>query len=160
AECSQRAIQRDVAQADGLKVGESRPHVFDERLRNLLSPFGKLQSVQERDGIANFQVAHVGEGLVADASGECFGTKTRAAAGRAGAILAPTAEDHTQMHFVFAALQPAEEAVETAEVSFFYAFDNEAAMFFSKFGEGNIDGQVVVVGEGEQFVSFVSVSWC
>ena len=56
------------------------------------------------------------------------------------------------MHLVFAALEPAEEAVQAAEVSFRHAFGDQTPVFFGEFRERHIDGQLVVVGEREQLV--------
>ena len=157
AEGSQRAIEREVSEADVLQIGQSRAHIFNERLRDLLLPVGQLQFVEERERIANFQAADIGEVLVAHANGERLGPQPRSAAGRAGDVFSPAAQEHAQVHFVLAAFEPAEEAVQAAEVSFRHAFGDQPSLFVGEFGERHIDRQLVVVGEREQLFEFVRV---
>ena len=68
-------------------------------------------------GRRGFPAADVGEVFAADADGERFGAQASAAAGRAGIVGSPAAQEDAEVHLVFAAIEPAEEAVEAAEVA-------------------------------------------
>ena len=144
AERAQRAIEREIAEADGFEIAQPGLDLFEHRCGRLCARQSAAVRAARRNASASriFSAADFGDVLAADSRGQRFGPQPRAAAGRAGAVAAPAAEEHAEVHLVFAAFEPGEEAVQAAEVALRHAFgDQSAAARRSEFANGTSTGR-------------------
>ncbi len=126
AERAQRAVERQVADADVDQVREPRADVVDKRPRDRLLPFGQLQLVRRMRARRGFSCGTHRQSSCRRRARRALRAAARAVAGRAWRVRSPAAQEHAEVHLVLAPLQPAEEAVEAAEVSLRHAFDRSA----------------------------------
>ena len=110
AECAQRAIEREVAQANRFEVAQPSLHLFEHGAADGAIVIGEYKSAKKGDGVLNFERAEFGDIFAADLSGQRLGTQPRALTQRAEPITAPAAEKHAQVHFIFALFEPFEKA--------------------------------------------------
>ena len=95
--------------------------------------------------------------LVVDSIPECLRFEPFPAAIVAGSIASITRRKDSHMHLVLVSIEPSEEAIQTAKVTFRYAALNQPKVLLLEFPERDIDGNVVIVRQRKQFVEFVSI---
>ena len=93
---------------------------------------------RRRRASRTFKRADFGDVLAADAHGQGLGPQPRAAAGRAGAVAPPAAEEHADVHLVFPPLQPGEESLQAAELPLRHAVEISPTLLVGQLRERHV----------------------
>jgi hypothetical protein len=111
--------------ADAFQISQSSCYLIDQQLPDLALPVGEHQSAKPGERFAHPHRHRLGDVPTGDSHGERFGLQPSAAAGGAGVVAAPAAEEDADVHLVLPPLQPAEKAVQPAKLLLWHAFPNE-----------------------------------
>ena len=153
---AQRAVERQIAQPNVDQVPEPRLDLLEHHAADLPLPVGQFQRAKELQRVQIFIVETSAMFTSADARGQRLGPQPRAAALGTGAVAAPAAQKHAQVHLVLAPLEPGEEAVEPAELSLGHALDDQRSFALGQSSRnGTSTPQIVVLASA----SSSSSSW-
>ena len=157
AERSQRAVEREVAQPDGLKIPQPGLHLLEHHPADLQLVVGQLQPAEERGGVADLHRPDFADVAAADPRGQGLGPQPRAAAGRADAKTPPAAQKHADVHLVLPPFEPGEKAFQPAELPLRHAVNDQPHLPLRELTEGHVGADVVIAGQCQQFLQFVGV---
>ncbi len=157
AERSQGAVEREVAQPDGLKVAQPGLHLLEHHPADLQLVVGQWQPAEERGSLADLHRPDFADVAAADPRGQGLGPQSRTAAGRADAKTPPAAQKDADVHLVLPPVEPGEKALQPAELPLRHAVNDQPHLTLRELTEGHVGADIVVARQCQQFLQFVGV---
>ena len=157
AEGADRAVERQVAQADRFQVAQPIADLFEHHPPDVPLPIGEFQAAKELGGVADLQRRDLRDVQPADLRGQRLGPQPRPAARRTRPVAPPAAEEHADVHLVLPPLQPREETVQPAEVPLRHAGGDLFQVTRFELRKRHVDRQIAILGQGQQFLELVRI---
>ena len=121
-----RAIERQVAQPDRFEIAQPELHLLEHHAADAAARQSARSKRRKNSAASRICMAAISAMLRPPIAGvEGLGPQPRAAAGRAGAVAPPAAEEDADVHLVLPPLQPGEKTVQPAELPLRHAVHDQ-----------------------------------